>query len=129
MVSHMIDLARRAARLAAAAVLGLGLTTAAPGWAQQAAQGAAPAAGNGIPLELNKLEPITQGGPGCRVYFLVSNPDAEPFEQFRLDLILFGADGVIARRVALDLGPLAPRSRRCGCSTSRASPATMSARC
>jgi len=59
-----------------------------------------------IPLELNKLEPLTQGGPGCRVYFVTSNPDAHPIDQLRLDLILFGGDGVIARRVAFDLGPL-----------------------
>jgi hypothetical protein len=62
-------------------------------------------AGPPIPLELNKLEPVSQPA-GCRVYLLTNNPDGEPFEQFRLDLILFETDGVIARRVALDLGPL-----------------------
>jgi len=68
---------------------------------------AAPALADGpLPLELNKLEPITQGGPGCRVYFVVSNPDPKPIDQLRLDLILFGTDGVIARRVAFDLAPL-----------------------
>ena len=40
---------------------------------------------------------------------VASNPDAEPITQLRLDLVLFGTDGVIARRVALDLAPLAPR--------------------
>jgi hypothetical protein len=30
-----------------------------------------------LPLELNKLEPLTQGEAGCRVYFVVTNPDAE----------------------------------------------------
>lgn len=35
-------------------------------------------------------------------------PDPQPIEQLRLDLILFGKDGVIPRRVALDLGPLPP---------------------
>ena len=71
-----------------------------------------------IPLELNKLEPLpapaaapsgegaTSGG--CRAYMVVTNPDPEPIEQLRLDLILFGKDGVILRRIALDLGPLAP---------------------
>ena len=69
-----------------------------------------------IPLELNKLEPLpgppSGGAPasgGCRAYMVVTNPDAEPIEQLRLDLILFGKDGVILRRIALDLGPLAPR--------------------
>ncbi len=62
-----------------------------------------------IPLELNKLEPLTTGGPGCRAYFVVSNPDTTPIEQLRIDLILFGTDGVIARRLAFDLGPLGPK--------------------
>jgi len=62
-----------------------------------------------IPLELNKLEPLTSGGPGCRAYFVVANPDAAPIEQLRIDLILFGTDGVIARRLAFDLGPLGPK--------------------
>ncbi len=71
-----------------------------------------------IPLELNKLEPLpapatAPGGgaaasAGCRAYMVVTNPDPEPIEQLRLDLILFGKDGVILRRIALDLGPLAP---------------------
>jgi hypothetical protein len=59
-----------------------------------------------IPLELNKLEPLTTTPPSCRVYFVVSNPDSTPITAFRLDLVLFGTDGVIARRIALDLGPL-----------------------
>ena len=69
-----------------------------------------------IPLELNKLEPVpapapaagaAAAAPGCRLYMVVTNPDADPIAQLRLDLMLFGSDGVIARRVALDLAPLA----------------------
>lgn len=89
-------------RLAMMALLGT-LAYAVAGYAD-AAQADSP-----IPLELNKLEPITQGGPGCRVYFVVSNPDSKAIDQLRLDLILFGTDGVIARRVAFDLAPLAPK--------------------
>jgi hypothetical protein len=59
-----------------------------------------------IPIELNKLEPLATTPPGCRIYFVVSNPDPMPIPVLRLDLVLFGTDGVIARRVALDLGPL-----------------------
>jgi hypothetical protein len=70
-----------------------------------------------ISIELNKLEPLpapatssgSTAGAGCRVYLVVTNPDPEPISQLRLDLVLFGADGVIDRRVALDLAPLAPR--------------------
>jgi len=62
-----------------------------------------------IPIELNKLEPLPAAAntpAGCRVYFVINNNDPETLAQLRLDLILFGTDGVIARRVALDLGPL-----------------------
>jgi hypothetical protein len=60
-----------------------------------------------ILLQLNKLEPLPEDGPGCRVFFVVRNLNAEPIRQLRLDLVLFGTDGVIARRLALDLAPLA----------------------
>lgn len=62
-----------------------------------------------IPIELNKLEPLPAAAnapAGCRVYFVINNNEPETLSQLRLDLILFGTDGVIARRVALDLGPL-----------------------
>jgi hypothetical protein len=71
-----------------------------------------------ISIELNKLEslPAPTAAPGnaaeavtgCRVYIVITNPDPEPIAQLRLDLIIFATDGVIARRIALDLGPLAP---------------------
>jgi hypothetical protein len=71
-----------------------------------------------IPVELNKLEPLPAPAAapgaadapsqGCRVYIVVSNPDPEPITQLRLDLMLFGTDGVVARRLAVDLAPLAP---------------------
>ena len=67
------------------------------------------AADTPLPIELNKLEPLPVAGTtpaGCRVYFVVNNNDADALTQLRLDLILFATDGVIARRVALDLGPL-----------------------
>jgi hypothetical protein len=59
-----------------------------------------------LAIELNKLEPLAQPASGCRLYFVASNPDADSIRQLRLELILFGTDGVIARRVAVDLGPL-----------------------
>jgi hypothetical protein len=56
-----------------------------------------------ITVELNRLE--TQGN-GCRVWMLLRNPGAEAVDPLRLDLLMFGKDGVIARRLALDVGPL-----------------------
>jgi hypothetical protein len=86
----------------AGAFAALALAAALPSGAR--AEGAAP-----LPLELNKLEPITEGAAGCRVYFVITNPDAEVINPLRLDVILFGADGVILRRIAVDLGPLPAR--------------------
>lgn len=57
-------------------------------------------------LELNKLEQLNTTPPSCRVYMVVANPDPTPIAQLRLDLVVFGTDSVIARRLALDLGPL-----------------------
>jgi hypothetical protein len=59
-----------------------------------------------ISLELNKLAPLTEGTTGCRAYFVVANPGAEPVPELQLDLILFGTDGIISRRLAVEVGPL-----------------------
>jgi hypothetical protein len=59
-----------------------------------------------LDVDLNKLESLSQDGPGCRLYFLISNPDPNLIRQLRLELFVLGSDGVIARRVAVELGPL-----------------------
>lgn len=60
-----------------------------------------------ISLELNRLEPKPDPQPaGCRAWLLMRNPGDTALDPLRLDLILFGKDGVIARRLALDVGPL-----------------------
>jgi hypothetical protein len=56
-----------------------------------------------IAIELNKLEQVDQA---CRAYLLFENETDKQFVDFRLDLILFGADGVIMRRIAVDSSPL-----------------------
>lgn len=63
------------------------------------AASAAPA----ISVELNKLETVEKG---CRVYTVVDNPGTTAFQTLKLDLILFHTDGVIGRRLMLDLAPL-----------------------
>ena len=87
------------------AVLLVPFVLAPPALAQSAGQSAGPTA-EPLPLELNKLEPI-QGG-GCRVYLVASNPDAREIDPLRIDLVVFGTDEVISRRLAIDLGPLPP---------------------
>lgn len=60
-----------------------------------------------IAIELNKLE-AREGGT-CRAYVVFENRSGEAYEALRLDLIFFGVDGVIAKRLAVDAAPLKPR--------------------
>lgn len=67
---------------------------------------AAPAmADEPLGIELNRLE---ERDGSCRVYLVMSNPSPRSYEALKLDLVLFGTDGVIARRVAVDTAPLRP---------------------
>lgn len=54
-------------------------------------------------VELNKLE---DHDGGCRAYMVFANGSATAFAAFKLDLVLFGTDGVIARRLAVEAAPL-----------------------
>ncbi|MBY0613694.1 MAG: hypothetical protein K2P80_16080 [Beijerinckiaceae bacterium] len=56
-----------------------------------------------VAVELNKLEPQ---GKSCRVFVLIGNKSELAYQSLKLDLILFRPDGVIERRLALDLAPL-----------------------
>jgi hypothetical protein len=64
----------------------------------------AEAAAPPIRLELNRLE--AREGNACRVWLVANNAGAEALDPLRLDLVLFGRDGIVARRVAVDVGPL-----------------------
>lgn len=94
----------RLLRLVAAAALLL--PPAASPWAAQAQETPL------LTLELNKLEPVQAAGgaaAGCRAYLVATDPEGGPkVDAMRLDLVLFGTDGVIARRIALDVGPVQP---------------------
>jgi hypothetical protein len=54
-------------------------------------------------IELNRLE---ERGAGCRVHLVLENTSSRAYHSYRLDLVIFGADGVIARRLALETAPL-----------------------
>lgn len=56
-----------------------------------------------LSIELNRLE---QRDEGCRVHLVLDNPSAHPYSSYRLDLVIFAVDGVIARRLALEAAPL-----------------------
>jgi hypothetical protein len=69
---------------------------------------AAPALAQSAPtpkvgVELNKLEDQEKG---CRAYFVFDNASATNFESFKLDLVMFSSEGVIARRLAVEAAPL-----------------------
>lgn len=57
----------------------------------------------GPTVELNRLE---DAGAGCRLTLVVSNPGSQRFDELKLDLVLFDGDGVVARRLAVETGPV-----------------------
>lgn len=59
-----------------------------------------------VTIELNKLEPVDQA---CRIYLLLRNDTDVDFTALQLELVSFGADGIINQRVAVDLAPLQPK--------------------
>jgi hypothetical protein len=69
-----------------------------------APEGRAAEPGGTLRVELNRLEP--REGGACRVWLVLGNRGAEGLDPVRLDLVLFGRDGIVARRVAVDVGPL-----------------------
>src|SRR3546814_7646809 len=58
-----------------------------------------------LAIELNKLETVGEG-PACRVYLVFQNTTPQDFEKLRLDLVVFGTDGVVAKRLSVDAAPL-----------------------
>ena len=56
-----------------------------------------------VVVELNRLE---EQGADCRAYLLLDNRGKTAFDVFKLDLVVFDKGGVIARRLALDVGPM-----------------------
>ncbi|MFN3261119.1 MAG: hypothetical protein ACE37J_11225 [Pikeienuella sp.] len=64
----------------------------------------AAAAGGPVVLELNKLEPAGEAG-GCQAFVLIEN-GAGAMESLNVDLVMMDPEGVIARRLAVELGPL-----------------------
>ncbi len=90
-----LELSRPQARASICALCGaLGLALACTGTA---------AAEPGLTLELNKLEPQDTS---CKAYLVVDNPGSTGYQALKLDLILFQPDGVIGRRLAVDLAPM-----------------------
>ena len=79
----------------------LGLALAALGLALLA--GPAPAAAQGLSIELNKVE---DNAGSCLASLVVQNGLGHSLDRFSLDLYVFDTEGVIARQVLLDMAPL-----------------------
>lgn len=56
-----------------------------------------------LALELNKLEPA---GAACQTYFLIAEKAGQPLQSLKADLIIFGKDGGIAKRLIAEMGPV-----------------------
>ncbi|NJM54919.1 MAG: hypothetical protein HC841_02440 [Verrucomicrobiae bacterium] len=61
-----------------------------------------------LTVELNKLEAYDKG---CRAYVVISNPGSVAYQSVKLDLVLFQPDGIIGKRIAVDLAPLKPSKK------------------
>jgi hypothetical protein len=99
--SPMLAAALRLSLLAAAMTLALAdAASAQDGSAQDGA------ADDRVAIELNRLEP-REGG--CQAYIVTRNPGDVRHESLRLDVVLFDRDGVVARRMAVQAGPVPPQ--------------------
>lgn len=58
-----------------------------------------------IGVELNRLEPA---GDACRPNLVLVNGTDLMLSEFRLDMVMFDADGIVADRLAVDASPLLP---------------------
>jgi hypothetical protein len=58
-----------------------------------------------VAIELNKLLPRDGA---CEAYLVVRNPGDLELDTLQLDVVLFDPDGVIARRLAVEAGPVRP---------------------
>ncbi|HEU6441188.1 MAG TPA: Tat pathway signal protein [Microvirga sp.] len=65
-------------------------------------------AGASLRVELNKIE---AAGENCRTYFLIDNRQQDPWRSLKLDLFALDKDGVAAKRLAVEVGPVPGRKK------------------
>ena len=58
-----------------------------------------------VHAELNKLEP---SNGDCRAYLVLENKSPGHFAVLMLDMVIFGSDGIVERRLAVQVAPLPP---------------------
>lgn len=57
----------------------------------------------GINIQLNKL---AQTGNACRAYLVSQNQTETAFDSLKLDLVMFDKKGIVAKRLAVQIGPM-----------------------
>src|SRR5699024_8057022 len=65
---------------------------------------AVPAQVGGVDVELNKLQQVDDA---CRAYLVTQNLTDTDFRSMQLDIVMFDDDGIAAKRLAVEIGPLA----------------------
>jgi hypothetical protein len=55
---------------------------------------------------LNKIEVV---GENCRTYFLINNQRGDSWRSLKLDLFALDPEGVAAKRLAVEIGPVPSR--------------------
>lgn len=65
--------------------------------------GTALAQAGGIHIELNKLETVKGA---CRAYLVTQNLTQTRFESLKLDVVMFNNDGIVAKRLAVQIAPM-----------------------
>ena len=58
-----------------------------------------------VSVQLNSVE---NADNRCRLYFVIENKSQVGIESMKLDLVAFGGDGGILRRLIVEMGPLRP---------------------
>jgi len=66
-------------------------------------------AAEGPGIQLNRLQ---QKDNDCVAYLVVENPTGMTYTSLKMDLVLFQTNGVIERRLSLDLSPVLPSKTR-----------------
>ena len=64
---------------------------------------ATPAAAGSVMIELNKLE---ANNLACRAFLVIENQTERAFDQLKIDVVMFDTDGIVARRLAVQVAPL-----------------------
>lgn len=68
-----------------------------------ACSGPAFAQSGDVQVELNKLRPVDDA---CRAYLVTQNLSDDKFDSLKLDVVMFDADGIVAKRLAVQLAPI-----------------------